>query len=137
MMKYKLILSVHTRGLEDDEPARVVGRLIKEGVVCHTMDVQLPIDQSQSLASVVVGSLHEENAFLTARHITTLVDAVCDALLEQGANIGAGVSLAETVVYVGGEIIPLIETANKTRASEAVSSTLTVDEKPVRLVFNE
>lgn len=137
MMKYKLILSVHTRGLEDDEPARVVGRLIKDGVVCHAIDVQLPIDQAQSLVSVMIGSLHEENAFLTARHIAALVDSVCDALLEQGANIGAGVSLDETVVYVGGEIIPLIETANKTRASEAVSSTISVDDQPVRLVFNE
>lgn len=136
-MNYKLIISVHTRGLEDDEPARVVGRLIKEGTVQHSIDVQLPIDQAQSLVSVMTGSLHEENAFLTARHIAALVDAVCDALLEQGANIGAGVGLAETVVYISGDIIPLIETANKTRASEAVSATVTVDEKPVRLVFNE
>jgi hypothetical protein len=137
MIKYKLYISTHTRGLEDDEPARVVGRLIKDGVVCHSIDVQLPIDQAQSLVSLMTGSLHEENAFLTARHIAALVDAVCDALLEQGANIGAGVSLAETVVYVSGDIIQLTETANKTRASEVVSSTVTVDEKPVRLVFNE
>lgn len=136
-MKYKLYISIHSRGLEDDEPARVVGRLIKEGTVQHSIDVQLPIDPAQSLVSVVVGSLHEENAFLTARHITALVDAVCDALLEQGANIGAGVSLAETVVYVSGDVIPLIETANKTRASEAVSLTVTVNDKPVRLVFHE
>lgn len=136
-MKYKLYISIHSRGLEDDEPARVVGRLIKEGIVQHSIDVQLPIDPAQSLVSVVVGSLHEENAFLTARHITALVDAVCDALLEQGANIGAGVSLAETVVYVSGDVIPLIETANKTRASEAVSLTVTVNDKPVRLVFHE
>ena len=136
-MKYKLIISVHTRGSEDDEPARVVGRLIKEGTVQHSIDVQLPIDRAQSLVSVMTGSLHEENAFLTARHIAALVDAVCDALLEQGANIGAGVGLAETVVYISGDIIPLIETANKTRASEVVSATVTVDEKPVRLVFNE
>jgi hypothetical protein len=137
MMKYKLLISIHTRGLEDDEPARVVGRLIKDGVVQHSIDVQLPIDQAQSLVSLMTGSLHEENAFLTARHIAALVDAVCDALLEQGANIGAGVSLAETVVYLNGDVIPLIETANKTRASEAVSSTIFVDGQPARLVFNE
>lgn len=137
MKYYKLLVSVHTRGLENDEPTRVVGRLIKDGVVCHAVDVQLPIDQAQSLASVVIGSLHEGGTFITARHIAALVDAVCDALLEQGANIGAGVSLAETVVFISGDVIPLIETANKTRASDAVSSTVTVDDKPVRLVFNE
>lgn len=132
-MKYNLYIIAHAQSMDDDEPAKIVGRLTKEGTVCHKIDFTVPTEHTDKVNDLI-GELHKGRPFHIARRVVALLEVANDALKEWDVDIGT-INMAETVVYVRGAVVQMIDADTKTRASITVSSSVTNVDQPVRLEF--